>query len=151
MGGVNKVILLGNVGTEPEVRHLDNGRSVANLSLATNRVYKNQAGERVENTDWHKLVFWSPLATIVEKYVKKGSRLYVEGRITTRSYLDKDENRRYITEIEVREMQMIDKRTETNQEEEQDFNQKTEGNSTPIQKDQSEKGQAEEEEDDLPF
>ena len=109
MSGVNKVILLGNVGTAPDIKHLDNGRSVAKLTLATSRVYKNHEGERVEITDWHKLVFWSPLSSVVEKYVTKGAKLYIEGRITTRSYTNKNDERRYLTEIEVREMQMIDK------------------------------------------
>ncbi|MCY4418623.1 MAG: single-stranded DNA-binding protein [Cytophagales bacterium] len=128
MSGVNKVILLGNVGTAPEIKHLDNGRSVASLSLATSRVYKNSAGERVENTEWHKLVFWSPLSAIVEKYVVTGSKLYIEGRITTRSYTNKNNEKRFLTEIEVREMQMLDKPKSKAQSEEpksEDFPQTT--------------------------
>lgn len=71
MSGVNKVILLGNLGKDPEVRHLDNGRAVANFSIATNEIYKNKQGDRVTNTEWHNVVLWTPLAEIAEKYMKK--------------------------------------------------------------------------------
>lgn len=98
-GGVNKVILVGNLGKDPEVRHLDSGRAVANFSLATSESYKNRNGERVTNTEWHNIVLWSPLAEIAEKFLKKGNQIYVEGKLTTRSYDDRDGNKRYITEV----------------------------------------------------
>ena len=112
MLGINKVILVGNTGKDPEMRHLESGRACAKLTLATQERYKNREGERVEKTEWHNLVFWSPLAEIVEQYVQKGSKLYIEGKIRTRSYEDKQGEQRYITEVEVREMIMLDSRRE---------------------------------------
>ena len=97
MSGVNKVILVGNLGRDPEVRHLDNGRAVANFTIATSETYKNRQGERVTNTEWHNVVLWSPLAEIAEKYLKKGKQVYIEGKLTTRSWDDKDGNKRYTT------------------------------------------------------
>ena len=110
MSSINKAILVGNVGKDPEVRHLSNGRSLTKLSLATTERYKNKEGERVEKTEWHNVNFWSPLAEVVAQYVKKGSKLYVEGRIQTRNYEDDAGNKRYFTEIECREMVMLDSR-----------------------------------------
>jgi len=112
MSGVNKVILIGNLGRDPEVRHLDNGRAVANFSLATSESYKNRAGERVTSTEWHNIVLWTPLAEIAEKYLKKGNKIFVEGRITNRSYEDKEGNKRYITEVVGNNLVMLGGRTE---------------------------------------
>ena len=95
MAGVNKVILLGNLGKDPEVRRLDDGRGVANFSLATSETYKNKSGEKVTNTEWHNIVLWSPLADIAENYLKKGSQVYIEGKISNRSYDDKDFIKKY--------------------------------------------------------
>ena len=114
MAGVNKVILLGNLGKDPEVRHLENGRAVANFSLATSETYKNKAGERVTTTEWHNIVLWTPFAEIAEKYLKKGSQIYLEGKLTSRSYEDKDGITKYITEVVGREMTMLGSRTEGN-------------------------------------
>ncbi|MCX2744883.1 single-stranded DNA-binding protein [Mangrovivirga sp. M17] len=114
MSGVNKVILVGNLGKDPEVRHLDNGRAVANFPLATSEVYKNrQTNERVTNTEWHNVVLWSPLAEVAERFLKKGSQVYIEGKITTRSYDDKEGNKRYITEIVGREMTLLGSRDDS--------------------------------------
>lgn len=107
MAGVNKVILLGNLGRDPEVRHLDNGRAVANFSIATTEFYKNKQGERVSNTEWHNVVLWTPLAEIAEKYLKKGNQVYIEGKLTSRSYEDKDGVTKYITEVVGREMTLL--------------------------------------------
>ncbi|MDP4185195.1 MAG: single-stranded DNA-binding protein [Bacteroidota bacterium] len=96
---VNKVILVGNVGKDPEVRHLDSNVAVANFSLATSETYTAKNGERVTTTEWHNIVAWRGLADLAEKYVRKGRQLYIEGRIRTRSYDDKDGNKRYVTEI----------------------------------------------------
>lgn len=104
---VNKVILIGNVGADPEVRYLDGGVAVANLRLATTESYKNKNGERVDQTEWHNIVLWRGLAEIVEKYVKKGMRLYIEGRIRTRSWEDQTGMKRYTTEIYADNMQML--------------------------------------------
>ncbi len=104
---VNKVILIGNVGADPEVRYLDGGIPVANLRLATSERYKNRNGENVEQTEWHNIVLWRGLAEVVEKYVKKGMRLYIEGRIRTRSWDDQNGVKRYTTEIYADNMQML--------------------------------------------
>jgi single-strand DNA-binding protein len=109
---VNKVILVGNVGKDPETRHLEGGNTVSKFSLATSEVYKNKEGEKITNTEWHNIVLWKGLAEIAEKYVKKGSQLYIEGRIRTRSYTDQDNNTRYVTEIIGDSMQMLGKRAE---------------------------------------
>lgn len=104
---VNKVILIGNVGAEPEVRYLDGGVAVANLRLATTERYRNKNGENVDQTEWHNIVLWRGLAEIVEKYVHKGMRLYIEGRIRTRSWDDQNGIKRYTTEIYADNMQML--------------------------------------------
>ena len=107
MAGVNKVILLGNLGKDPEVRYLDNGVAVANFSLATTENYKNKLGERVSQTEWHNIVLWRGLAEVAEKYLKKGASVYIEGKIKTRKWEDKDSNTRYNTEILVDNMTML--------------------------------------------
>lgn len=104
---VNKVILIGNVGADPEVRYLEGGTAVANLRLATTERYRNKNGENVDQTEWHNIVLWRGLAEIVEKYVRKGMRLYIEGRIRTRSWDDQSGVKRYTTEIYADNMQML--------------------------------------------
>ncbi|MDR2413594.1 MAG: single-stranded DNA-binding protein [Odoribacteraceae bacterium] len=104
---VNKVILIGNVGADPVVRYLEGGVAVAHLSLATTEVYKNKDGNRVEQTEWHNVVFWRGLAQIVEAYVKKGTLLYVEGKIKSRSWEDQAKVKHYITEIYSDTMQIL--------------------------------------------
>ena len=106
---VNKVILVGNVGRDPETRHLDKGVSVANFSLATTENYTSKTGEKVSTTEWHNIVAWRGLAEVAEKYVKKGSQLYIEGRIRTSSY-DKDGVKHFRTEIYADTMQLLGKR-----------------------------------------
>lgn len=110
---INKAILIGNVGNDPEVRHLEGGTPVANFSLATSETYTNRNGERVTQTEWHNIVVWRGLAEVVEKYVKKGSQLYIEGRIRTRSWDDRDGNKRYTTEIVCDNMQMLGKKSDS--------------------------------------
>jgi single-strand DNA-binding protein len=104
---VNKVILVGNVGKDPDTRYLDEGTAITKFPLATSETYRNREGQRVENTEWHNIVLWRGLAQVAEKYVKKGTQLYIEGRIKTRSYEDSDGNRKYITEIVGDQMQML--------------------------------------------
>lgn len=104
---VNKVILIGNVGQDPEVRHLDKDVAVANFSLATSESYTAKNGEKVTTTEWHNIVVWRGLAKVVEQYVHKGDKLYIEGRIRTRSWDDKDGNKRYTTEIYADNMEML--------------------------------------------
>lgn len=108
--GINKVILVGNLGNDPEVRYMPNGNAVANISLATSDSWKDKtSGEQQEKTEWHRVVFFNRLAEIVEQYVKKGSKLYVEGRLQTRSW-EQEGVKRYSTEIVASEMQMLDGR-----------------------------------------
>jgi single-strand DNA-binding protein len=104
---VNRVILIGNAGQDPEIRHLDSGVSVANFTLATNETYKDKSGERVTQTEWHRIVLWRGLAEVAEKYVKKGELLYIEGRLRTRSWDDKEGNKRYTTEVFADTMKML--------------------------------------------
>jgi len=99
MAGINKVILIGNMGKDPEIRSLENGVKVASFSLATSESYKNKEGQKVEQTEWHNIVMWRGLAEVAEKYLKKGSQIYLEGKIRTRSWDDKEGNKRYTTEI----------------------------------------------------
>ena len=107
MSGVNKVILVGRLGKDPEVRHLENGATVANFSLATSETYKDrQTGERREQTEWHNVVLWRGLAEVAEKYVKKGDMIYVEGKLRTRSW-EKDGITRYTTEVVGDNMTML--------------------------------------------
>ena len=108
--GINKVILVGNVGKDPEVKHLDKGVSVAHFSLATSETYRNKENQKITNTEWHNIVVWRGLAEVAEKYVKKGTPLYIEGKIRTRSWDDKDGNKRYTTEIVADTMQLLGQR-----------------------------------------
>jgi len=110
---VNKVILVGNVGKDPETRYLEGGTAVSKFSLATSEVYKNKNGEKITNTEWHNIVLWRGLAEVAEKYIKKGAQLYIEGRIKTRSYTDKEGNTRYTTEIVGDNMQMLGKKSDS--------------------------------------
>jgi single-strand DNA-binding protein len=111
---VNKVILVGNVGKDPEIRHLDTGVAVANFPLATSESYTAKNGEKITTTEWHNIVLWRGLAEVAEKYVTKGRQLYIEGRIRTRNYDDKDGNKRYITEIYGDTMQMLGSKGDDN-------------------------------------
>ena len=107
MAGINKVILVGNLGKDPEVRHLEGGTSVAHFTLATNDYYKDKQGNRVERTEWHNITAWRGLAEMAEKYLKKGQQVYVEGKLRTRQFQDKDNQTRYITEIVADEISML--------------------------------------------
>jgi len=114
MSGVNKVLILGNVGKDPEIRYLPSGGAVANLSIATSEKWKDkQTGQQQEKTEWHRCSAFGKLAEIIGEYVKKGSKIYVEGSIHTRKWQAQDGTDRYSTEIKVRSMQMLDSRGET--------------------------------------
>lgn len=104
---VNKAILVGNVGTDPEIRYLEGGNVVAKFPLATTEFYRNRNGENSSSTEWHNVVAWRQLAELAEKYIRKGRQLYVEGRISTRSWEDKDGNKRYTTEIVANTIQLL--------------------------------------------
>ena len=110
--GVNKVILVGNLGKDPEVRYMPSGGAVANVTIATSEQWKDkQSGEQRERTEWHNIVFYQKLAEIVGEYLKKGSQVYVEGALRTRKWQDKNGNDRYTTEIIASEMQMLGSRS----------------------------------------
>ena len=109
--GVNKVILVGNCGQDPEMKHMPSGSAVTNITLATSETWKDkQSGQQQERTEWHRVVFFNRLAEIVGEYVKKGSKVYVEGRLQTRKWQDQSGQDRYTTEIVASEMQMLDSR-----------------------------------------
>ncbi|HCQ14035.1 single-stranded DNA-binding protein [Flavobacterium sp.] len=105
----NKVQLIGHVGQEPEIKTFDGGKKVANITIATNESYTNNKGEKVENTEWHRITAWGKVADIIEKYVIKGKEIAIEGKLTHRSYDDKDGNKRYITEIVANELLLLGK------------------------------------------
>ena len=107
MSGVNKVILVGRLGADPEVKTLESGTKVSSIRLATSERYKDRNGNQQESTEWHNVVLWRGLADITEKYLKKGDQIYVEGRIKTRKWTDKDGNDRYSTDIVANEMTML--------------------------------------------
>lgn len=150
---VNKVILVGNVGNDPEVKHLDQDVKVAKFRMATSESYKAKNGEKIETTEWHNIVVWRGLAGVVEQYVKKGSKLYIEGKITYRQY-EKDGDTKYFTEIVANNMVMLDSKNTTvkestseensSYEKNQDQSESLSSTSEPDIDDSSE-------EDDLPF
>tara|TARA_B100001093_G_scaffold305440_1_gene291440 strand:+ start:153001 stop:153420 length:420 start_codon:yes stop_codon:yes gene_type:complete len=139
MAGVNKVILVGNLGKDPEVRYLDSGVAVANFSLATTENYKNKQGEKVSQTEWHNIVLWRGLAEVAEKWLKKGSSVYIEGKIRTNKWEDKEGKTRYNTEILADNMTMLGNKINS---EDSDRN---------ISKSISEKKSVNDGNDDLPF
>ena len=112
-GTLNKVMLIGHTGDEVKMHYFDDRNCVGRFPLATNETYTNkQTNERVTNTEWHNVVLWTPLAEIAERFLHKGSQVYIEGKITNRSYEDKDGNTRYVTEIVGREMTLLGSRNE---------------------------------------
>jgi len=141
MAGINKVILVGNLGKDPEVRHLENGAAVANFPVATTESYKDKNGNRQEQTEWHNIVLWRGLAQVAEQYLKKGSQVYIEGKIRSRSWQDKEGNTRYTTEIVGDNMTMLGSRGENSAS-------KTAENSKTAPADHN---QEEDSKDDLPF
>lgn len=109
-GGVNKVILIGNVGADPELRYTAGGTAVTNFNIATNESWTDSSGERQERTEWHRIVVWGRLAEICNQYLRKGSKVFIEGRLQTRSWETQDGQKRYTTEVVARDMQMLDSR-----------------------------------------
>ena len=139
---VNKVILIGNVGKDPDVRYMESGVAKCTFPLATSETYKNKSGEKTTHTEWHNIVIWRELAKVAEMYVKKGTQLYIEGKITTRRYQDKDGIQRQITEIVADTMQMLGRRPET---------QSAEDRADSSRQQPSEPEEPVSEPDDLPF
>ena len=103
----NKVQLIGNLGSNPEIKTLEGGKKLAKFSLATSETYRNAQGEKVKETQWHNIIVWGKVAEIVEKYLTKGSEVAVEGKLTNRSYNDKDGNKKYFTEVQVNELLLL--------------------------------------------
>jgi single-strand DNA-binding protein len=158
MASVNKVILVGNLGADPETRFMPNGDAVANVRMATTESWKDKAsGEKKEITEWHRVVFYRKLAEIVGQYLKKGSAIYIEGRIRTRKWQDKEGVERYTTEIEATEMQMLGGRSEGRSEGEGSSSQPARsnagggvGNAEPAPR-QMAKASSQFDDDDIPF
>ncbi|NQU65953.1 MAG: single-stranded DNA-binding protein, partial [SAR324 cluster bacterium] len=113
MGYLNKVLLIGRLGQDPEKRITPSGHTVVNISLATTEYFKDQGGNKQEKTEWHRVVFWNRLAEIVEQYCKKGSQIYVEGSLQTREWQDKDGNKRFSTDITARSLQLLDSKQQS--------------------------------------
>jgi single-strand DNA-binding protein len=112
MSSLNKVMLIGNVGKDPEIRYLEGNVGVCRFPLATSESYRNKNGENVTQTEWHNIVLWRGLAEIAQKFIRKGSQVYIEGRISSRSYDDKDGNKRYTTDIVATNLVLLGKRPE---------------------------------------
>lgn len=110
MASVNKVLLIGNLGRDPETRYLPGGEAITNIAIATTESWKDKQGERQEKTEWHRVAFFGKLAEIAGEYLKKGSSVYVEGSLTTRKWVDKDGVEKYTTEIRAHQMQMLGKK-----------------------------------------
>jgi single-strand DNA-binding protein len=112
---LNKVMLIGNVGKDPEVRHLDSGVATTTITLATSETYTDKtSGQRVTNTEWHNVVLWRQLAELAEKYIRKGSQIFVEGKIRTRSWDDRDGQKRYTTEVVADNVRLLGRREDSN-------------------------------------
>lgn len=143
MASVNKVILIGNLGKDPEVRYLEGGVAVANFSIATSESYKDKNGNKVESTEWHNIVMWRGLAELAEKYLKKGMQIYIEGRLRTRSWEDKEGHKRYTTEILADNMVMLGRKENNSDNQNTNTHTPPETTSDPTSKNSST--------DDLPF
>ncbi len=113
----NQVRLIGNLGTDPEIKEVGTNRKLAKLNLATNESYRNDKGERVTETQWHNLVGWGKVATLIEKYLKKGSEIAVEGKLNNRTYVDKEGHKRYYCEIVISDMVMLGAKSKASQQE----------------------------------
>ncbi|CAM1356525.1 single-stranded DNA-binding protein [Tenacibaculum halocynthiae] len=103
----NRVQLIGNLGNDPEIITLESGKKLAKFSIATNETYKNSSGEKVSDTQWHNIVAWNKTAEIIEKYLEKGNEVVIEGKLTSRSFDDKEGNKRYVTEVVCNELLML--------------------------------------------
>ncbi|MCU0340416.1 MAG: single-stranded DNA-binding protein [Spirosomaceae bacterium] len=114
MAGVNKVILLGNLGSDPEVRHLENGSVVARFNIATSESYTNRSGERVEQTEWHRIELWDNLAKVAEQYLRKGNTVYIEGKLRSENWVDKEGKQREGKTVRANTMQLVGGRNSAN-------------------------------------
>ena len=140
--GINKVIVLGNLGSDPDARYMPNGNAVTNISVATTNSWKDkESGERQEETEWHRVVFFGRLAEIASEYLIKGSQVYVEGRLQTRKWEDKEGNDRWTTEIVANDMQMLGERISSS----------SNSDSTRVQKQSGSEFATDDFDDDIPF
>ena len=152
MAGVNKVILIGNLGSDPEVRHLSNGSVVANFNIATSESYTNKNGERVTQTEWHRIELWEGLAKVSEQYLKKGQSVYIEGKLKTENWQDSDGNNRTTTRIRGLNMTMLGGRNSSDQAGGQEGPPTQQATSAPAAAPaQNTPAPSDEEVDDLPF
>lgn len=140
MSNVNKAIIIGRLGQDPDIRHTQSGQAVANLSVATSERYKDKSGQQQEQTEWHRVTLWSKLGEIAQQYLKKGDLVYIEGKLKTRKWTDKDGQDRYTTEIIGSELRMLGGKSESNTT--QQSYQQPKPNTAPI---------ADNVDDDLPF
>ncbi|MEF9931366.1 MAG: single-stranded DNA-binding protein [Bacteroidales bacterium] len=152
----NKVLLIGNVGKDPEVRHLESGASVASFTLATTERFKDKNGILTDQTEWHNIVCWRNLAELVEKYVNKGTQLFIEGKIRSRNWTDQAGQKKYITEIVADNIRLLGKRGDNNtaqqpQSPTQSGNQQAGVSTVANQNSQEPSSHVEESSDDLPF
>ena len=131
-GTVNKVILVGNIGQDPELKYTASGAPVLTLSVATTTSYKAQDGNTVENTEWSKCVIWRKLAEIIAQYAKKGSKIYIEGKLATRSWEDQNGVKRYTTEVQVENAQLLDRRDSSNSSDNSEQNEPPDPNEPPF-------------------
>ncbi|MGB0522703.1 MAG: single-stranded DNA-binding protein [Flammeovirgaceae bacterium] len=153
MAGVNKVILLGNLGADPEVRHLESGSTVARIRLATSESYKNKNGERIENTEWHDIEMWDGLARVAEQYLKQGDTIYVEGKIKSNVWQDDQGNNRKTIRIRAINMTMVSRRGAGGEGQSRPMNQSAPANSQVQEPDPlvAASGDTGNDIDDLPF
>jgi single-strand DNA-binding protein len=137
--GINKVILIGNLGADPELRYTPSGAAVADFRIATSETWPDANGEDQQHTEWHRIVAWRKLAEVCGEYLKKGSKVYIEGRLQTRSWEGQDGVKRYATEVVARDMQMLGAKGETG------------GGGAAEAPEEGTRGEPPEEDDDLPF
>ena len=149
--GVNKVILIGNLGADPDTRHTPNGNAVSNITMATSSAWRDkQSGEMQEKTEWHRVVFFNRLAEIVSEYLHKGSKVFVEGTLRTRKWEDKNGQERYTTEIIANEMQILDSKNASGNSSQGNYN-SSESKQTVTQGVSGNQNTASFEDDDIPF
>ena len=151
MAGVNKVILIGNLGSDPEVRHLSSGSTVANFNIATSESYTNKNGERVTQTEWHRIEFWDGLAKVAEQYLKKGQTVYIEGKLKTENWQDSDGNNRTTTRIRGLNMTMLGGGRGDQQDSSEDQNSYEKVSTSPKTQASNPPTTEEDDIDDLPF
>lgn len=150
MAGVNKVILVGNLGIDPEIRTLENGTKLARIRIATSDAYTSKEGQRIEQTEWHNIVLWRQLADVAERFLEKGKQVYVEGKLQTRQWKDRDGNDRYTTEVVADTLQLLGRAPSGNSSNQHTSSQ-TQPSSEPAAKSSQAATAAPQDDDDLPF